>query len=75
MPLDILAPQPHEMTAFDEARAQIDAWEQEFPDSERLVLILEAPEDLLVYNTGEVVKPSAIAGVCFMAAQVVADDE
>ena len=73
--MNVLDPKPQEMTAFDEARAQIYQWEAEGVEAERFVLILEAPEEMLVYNTGDIAKPSAIAGVCFMAAQVVADDE
>ena len=75
MALEIAAPALHEMNPFDEARRLIDEWQRECPDAERLVLIIEGPEDILVYNTGEVAKPSEIAGICFMAAQVVANDE
>ncbi len=58
------------LSPFAEARAQIDAWERDYPQTERIVLILDADE-LVVTVTGPGIKGHVAAGLCFTAAQAV----
>lgn len=58
------------MNPFDEARLQIIEWQKEYPQTERIVLILDADE-LCVTATGPSAKGHIIAGLCFTAAQAV----
>jgi len=60
---------------FDEAREKISEWEREFPHMDSIVLIGDAPDDLLVSPAGEHGKPSCVAGLCFAAAQLMLRDD
>lgn len=61
------------MTPFDEARAQIAEWEKAYPTAEHVVLVLDAPEEMLVTITGEPTKLGYAVGLCTLAAQVLVE--
>ena len=73
MPLTVLSPELHELGPFDEAKRLLDEAAAQSLVPTRIVLILETEEDLFTIHTGEPVKPSVIAGLCFMAAQTVCE--
>ncbi len=56
------------LSAFEEARQQITEWEKEFPDTGRLGLVLDAPDDIVITITGPAQKISMNAGLFFKAA-------
>ena len=58
------------LSVFDEARAQLDAWEKDYPDADPVGLVLDAPDEMEVAMAGPPQKSSANAGLYFMAAQV-----
>lgn len=59
------------MTPFDEARAQIDAWEKSDPNAGHIALVLDGEDDILVTVTGAATKASDQAGLLFAAATAV----
>ena len=73
MPLEVLAPELHELGPFDEAKRLLDEAAAQSLVPIRIVLIMETAEDVFTIHTGEPAKPSAIAGLCFMAAQTVCE--
>lgn len=69
--MNIVEPKPTDLNAFDEARLALDEWQRDFPDATHVVLILDAPEDLITTVTGAAIKPSYAAGLCLFAANTI----
>jgi len=63
-------PHPPKPSIFDEARAIIAKWQQEEPSATRIVLVLDGKKDIYMDHTGETVKQSDLAGLCFTAAHM-----
>ena len=70
MSLHVVDPKSGDLSVFDEARAQIAEWEKTDPDAAHIVLILDG-EELVVTVSGDEIRPSDAAGLCFAAAQAV----
>lgn len=60
---------PARLTLFDEARAQIDAWEKSDPAAKNVVLILDT-DDIVLTVAGPDMRGSDIAGLCMAAAHL-----
>jgi len=57
------------LSPFAEARAWLDKWENEYPATERLFLVVDGPGDIITTVTGGPIRSSDAAGVFFAAAQ------
>lgn len=71
--LTVRDPHPPKATIFDEARAIIAKWEQDEPAATRIVLVCDGQKDIYLDHTGETVRPSDLAGLCFAAAIMAAE--
>lgn len=71
--LTVRDPHPPKPTVFDEARAIIAQWEKEEPAAARIVLVCDGKKDIYLDHTGELARPSDLAGLCFAAAIMAAD--
>lgn len=58
------------LSPFVEARAWIDKWEKEYPDTERVYLVIDRPGDIVTTVTGSEIKASDAAGMFFAAVQL-----
>lgn len=61
---------PIALSAYDEARLQIIEWQKAFPAASHIVMILD-DKDTILMVTGQAMRPSDTAGLCFAAAQYV----
>ena len=61
------------LSPFAEARAWIDKWEKEQPDTERVYLIADVPDGFVYSVTGSGLKSTDVAGMFFAAAQLAAE--
>ena len=73
--MNIVAPKLTDLNPFDEARAQLDEWQRDFPDSTHVVLILNAPDEMATTVAGPAIKPSYAAGLCLFAANTILEPE
>ena len=59
------------VSSFEEARRQLDAWEREGLPADEPIVLVYGGDPIVLTVTGEPMRPSCVAGLCFAASQLV----
>lgn len=71
--MELKSVQPR-LSPFDEARQTLDQWEKEYPDTEAIVLVISAADDICVDATSGMARVSDCVGLLHSAAFIIMEN-